>query len=124
MSKTNIDGEVKLKVTEIIFSPVITLLNMVKTKNEVADEDKKLNPNSANKLEAYLAKNLDEIENQVNKKYEKEIKNSNYKEFNNDETSRRQWKVKDIDSTKVVRNNITKQKKVQKEDNIKEDKTR
>ena len=97
MAKTNIDGEIKLSYTEILFAPVLTLLAMVKTKNEASNDDKKLNPNSIDKVEVELAKNLDEIENQVNKKYGK---------LDNARLSKKQWKVKDIDSTKTVSSKI------------------
>ena len=73
MSKTNIDGEVKQKFTEIIFAPFITLWNMAKSTDEVED-DIELDNKSSDKVISDLAKSQDEIENEVNKKYGKSMK--------------------------------------------------
>lgn len=88
MSKTNIDGEVKQKFTEIIFAPFITLWNMAKSTDEVED-DIALNPNSMDKLEAYLAKNQDEIDDEVNK-YGNNIKRARQEMLNHTKVSKEQ----------------------------------
>ena len=106
MSKTNIDGEVKQKFTEIVFAPFITLWNMAKSEEEV-EEDIKLDTKSTDKVISDLAKSQDEIESEVNAKYGKKIKKSKEDVLNDAKLSRKQWKVKDIDNTKVVSNQNT-----------------
>ena len=104
MSKTNTDGEVKQEFTEIIFAPFITLWSMVKTENEVADDEKKLDLNSSNKTEKELAESLESVDDKVNAKYGKRDRKE---ALTNAKLSRKQWKVKGIDSTKVLSNNST-----------------
>ena len=123
MSKTNIDGEVKQKFTEIIFAPFITLWSMVKTENEVADDEKKLDLNSSNKTEKELAESLESVNDKVNAKYGKSIKRDRKEALNNAKLSRKQWKVKDIDSTKVVSNHNTRNQHTEQIEQ-EEDKTR
>ena len=88
MSKTNTDGEVKLSFAEIIFSPILSLWNMAKSTDEVED-DIALNPNSMDKLEAYLAKNQDEIVDEVNK-YGNNIKRARQEMLNHTKVSKEQ----------------------------------
>ena len=122
MSKTNIDGEVKLSFTEILFSPILALWNMAKSEDEVED-DIKLDKKSPDKVISDLAKSQDEIENEVNAKYGKEIKKSKEDVLNDAKLSRKQWKVKDIDSTKVVSNHNTRNQHTEQIEQ-EEDKTR
>ena len=63
--KSTVDGDIKLSNIEIAFSPILTLLSMAKSKEDISDE-KKLDPNSADKKEAYLAKSREKIDKDVN----------------------------------------------------------
>ena len=57
------DNEIRLSFLEILLSPFVSLKKMVTSKEEINDEV--LNPNSLDKIEAYLAKNQDEVDGKV-----------------------------------------------------------
>lgn len=57
------DGEVKLNISEIIFAPILALWNMANNGVDVTDK-RELNPDSSNKTEAYLAKDLEKLKNE------------------------------------------------------------
>ena len=61
----NIDGEVKFSFWEILFSPFITIKNMVKSKSDVSDGE--LDIKSSNKIESELAKSSEEIDKKVSR---------------------------------------------------------
>ena len=63
--KNTVDGDVKLSFVQILFSPILSLLSMANSKEDISDEIE-LNPNSSDKIEAYLAKNQDEVDGKVN----------------------------------------------------------
>lgn len=65
------DGSVKSNNIEVIFAPILSLLSMVNNGIDVNDED--LDPNSSNKLEAYLARDKDRIEKDDEKSVETQI---------------------------------------------------
>ena len=65
------DGSVKSSNIEVIFAPILSLLSMVNNGIDVNDED--LDPNSSNKLEAYLARDKDRIEKDDEKSVETQI---------------------------------------------------
>ena len=58
------NNEVKLSFWQILFSPFISLKNMVTSKPDVSD-DIELNPNSLNKEEATLAKSFEKVDQEV-----------------------------------------------------------
>ena len=60
----NTDGEIKLSFWEIMFSPFISIKNMITSKNDI-DNTIDLNPDSTNKEESDLAKSLEKVDEQV-----------------------------------------------------------
>ena len=57
------DNEIRLSFWEILLSPFVSLKKMVTSKEEINDEV--LNPNSSDKIEAYLAKKQNEVDGKV-----------------------------------------------------------
>ena len=72
----NIDRNVKLSVMDIIMDFISTPFRMANNGVDVNDID--LDPNSSDKTKAYLAKNLEQLEN------EKEIGNENTQTIENE----------------------------------------
>ena len=56
--------DIKLSFWQILFSPFISLKNMVTSKSDV-DGDVELNPNSNDKQEAMLAKSYEKVNDEV-----------------------------------------------------------
>ena len=63
--KTTVDGDIKLSFMQIVFSPILSLWSMAKSKEDIIDEID-LNPDSSDKKEAYLAKSREKIDEDVN----------------------------------------------------------
>ena len=61
----SVDGEIKFSFWEILFSPFITIKNMVKSKSDISDNE--LDIKSSNKIESELAKSSEEIDKKVSR---------------------------------------------------------